>query len=98
MRAAPLLLAVEGNERQKERSRRTYVIGQLRSLDSQLPHFAVVSLRLADGRRRGFLILILQLIQTPINTALTQQFLVGTDLAQVPFMHYQDSICLLDGT
>ena len=42
MRGAYLLTAVEGNERQEERSRRTYVIGQMKGGYSQPSHFAVV--------------------------------------------------------
>jgi hypothetical protein len=42
-----------------------------------------------------FLILVLQLIKLPVNPTLSQQLLVGTQLAQLALVHDQDSVRLL---
>ena len=43
------------------------------------------------------LILILKLIELPINTTHREQFLVGADLAELAFVHDDDAVGALDG-
>ena len=56
--------------------------------------------RVRQGRLRPygqyFLIFVLELVELPVETALGEQFLVGTGFAELAFMHYQDHVGALD--
>ena len=50
-----------------------------------------------EGRGSQFLILVLELVQAVINSALGEQLLVRTLLAQSAFVEYENAIGVLDG-
>ena len=55
--------------------------------------------RLGRGRREeaGFLILVLELLELPVEAALRQKLLVRTHLAQLAFVHDENGFGALNG-
>ena len=52
----------------------------------------------ALGRQRAdLLILVLQLVELPVEAALREQLLVGAHLAQLAFVHHENRVGALDG-
>ena len=48
-------------------------------------------------RRLQFLVLVLQLVELPVDSALREQFLMRAHFAQLAFVHDEDPVCPLDG-
>src|ERR1700731_852857 len=73
-----------------------YAISKVSRVEKSRTVYLVVctNLRLCDAQ---FLVFILQLIKLPINAALAKQLLVGSNFADVAFVHHDDLVSALNG-
>ena len=52
---------------------------------------------MGEGADADFLILVLELVELPVEAAVGEQFLVRTHLAELPLVHDEDRVCALNG-